>query len=89
MSAGRIHFEARLGALEAFYHRRLAGVPECERAALQSRVQALRVAAVRPQSELSLILYLSRLPMAKVLFFSLVVSSALPVTSSGNAPFLK
>ena len=61
---GRIHFEARLGALADFHERRLPAAPESERPAIQSRVLALQVAALRPQNELPLILFLSRRPAA-------------------------
>jgi hypothetical protein len=61
----RIHFEARLDALGAFYKARMKAAPETEQAAIQSRLLAFHVAGTRPQRELPLILFMSRRPAAK------------------------
>jgi hypothetical protein len=71
----RIHFEARLGALADFHESRLPAAPESERTAIQSRVLALRVAGARPQSELPMILFLSRRPAANEVFSRMLCAS--------------
>jgi hypothetical protein len=56
----RIHHQARLAALSAFYTARLEQAPEGERGPFAAKIAALDVAAKRPANELPMIMFLAR-----------------------------
>lgn len=90
MNSSRVHYEASLHAQISYHLNRASVAPDSEKPAIHMNILALRVAQVRPQSELPVIKLLSRHDAAKNLFFRLRFgeTSLLPALCAGNGPFI-